>query len=72
MELAVRICVLALIGQKEIIKSRSRFKCMRGQYIGQRYGQVLLQGTIRLAPMTLRIHSFMIATLNFLWHHVIN
>lgn len=43
--LAVTICVSLKQGQKEKIKARSRFKHMRGHYIGQQYGQILLRGT---------------------------
>jgi hypothetical protein len=30
-----------------MIKARSHFRHVSGQHIGQRYGQVLLQGTVR-------------------------
>jgi hypothetical protein len=35
MELTVKICVSLKWRQEEMIKVRSRFKHMRGQYIGQ-------------------------------------
>jgi hypothetical protein len=46
MGLAVRICVSLKLKQMEKIKARSQLKQMRGHFIGQRYGQVLLRGTL--------------------------
>jgi hypothetical protein len=45
MGLAVRICVSLKLKQEEKIKARRQLKQMRGHYIGQSYGQVLLRGT---------------------------
>ena len=44
--LAVRIGVSLNLKQEEKIKARRQLKQMRGHSIGQRYGQVLLRGTL--------------------------
>ncbi len=49
MGLTVRMCVSPKLKQVEKIKARSQLKQMRGHYIGQRYGQVLLRGTTTVA-----------------------